>query len=65
MLACEEQGMREFDLTVEKDLGRRIESLSSDKPVAVDYNAREDKIYWIDTTTSSVKAAYRNGSGQS
>jgi len=58
------RGFIEVDLSRVEDWGRPIELLKEEWPTSLDYDPRDDRIYWIDYHTDSIKNAFRNGTGE-
>ena len=57
------KGITEVYLALESDLFRLIESLAAELAIALDYDPREDRLYWLDYKTYAIKTSYRNGTG--
>jgi hypothetical protein len=58
------RGFIEVDLSRVEDCCRPIELLKEEFPISLDYDPRDDRIYWIDYHTDSIKNAFRNGTGE-
>ena len=57
------EGAMEFDLNIEHDLGKPIAPLAHEEMVALDYDWRDDRMYWISYKDDAIKSAFTNGSG--
>jgi len=66
LLIAEEEGLAEIDPSIERDLGTHIWSHENGKPVAVDLDQRDDKVYalLLDNDKNIIKSAFRNGSSE-
>jgi len=53
-----------LETTGKRTLGKQIELLSGEEPVAIEYSKDNKKIYWINIEDKSLRSANLDGSGK-